>query len=220
MNNGQTRVAELRPIRRELLSGVTVRVARNLIGAILVRQHPLGVMTARIVETEAYPPGDPASHAFRGRTPRCGSMFSGPGRAYIYISYGTSFMLNISAEPEGIGAGVLIRAVEPLEGMELMRKLRPAPRLQDLTRGPGRLTQALGIDLALDGTDLTIKGPLWLAEPAARPPKLAKSVRIGITRNTEPLWRFFDPRSPWVSGPAGLNRPNGTSRLRAAATPH
>jgi DNA-3-methyladenine glycosylase len=212
MGKGHSPAAALKPIGRASLNFDTVRVARNLIGAVLVREHALGFMTALVVETEAYPPGDPASHAFRGRTPRCGSMFSRAGHAYVYISYGTSFMLNVSTESEGVGAGVLIRAVEPLEGIELMRELRPVSRPYDLTRGPGRLTQALGIDLALDGVDLTVRGPLWLAEPPSKPRKIAQSVRIGITRNIEPRWRFYVPQSPWVSGPRSLNGA-GTERM-------
>jgi len=191
----------LKPLSRQSLNLDTVRLARHLIGRTLVREHPSGLMTGRIVETEAYPPGAAASHAFRGRTARCQSMFLRPGHAYVYLAYGTSFMLNVSAEPEGTGAAVLIRAVEPLAGIELMTTLRPTSRPRELTRGPGRLTQALGIDLNLDGVDLASPGPLWLAEPGSRPPEVGTSARIGITKNTEPMWRFYLPRSPWVSGP-------------------
>src|SRR3954453_10911032 len=108
----------LRPVDRDGLALGTVSLARKLIAFVLIRAHPQGLMTARIVETEAYPPGDAASHAFRGRTPRCGAMFNRPGHVYVYIAYGTSLMLNVSAEPEGVGAAVLIRAVEPLHGQE------------------------------------------------------------------------------------------------------
>src|SRR5438874_13561208 len=111
----------LEPLSRKSLDGDTVTLAENLIGTILVREHPLGLMTARLVETEAYPPGDPASHAFKGRKPRCGSMFLRPGHAYVYIAYGTSFILNISAEPQGLGAAVPVRAVDPVQGHELMK---------------------------------------------------------------------------------------------------
>jgi DNA-3-methyladenine glycosylase len=197
------------PVDRLSLGLDTVSLARRLIGSILVRSHPIGLMTARIVETEAYPPGDAASHAFRGRTPRCGAMFLEPGHAYVYVAYGTALMLNVSAEPAGTGAAVLIRAVEPLVGIEIMKQLRPTPNLYDLTRGPGRLTQALGIDRSLDGVDLTETGPLWLAE-APGSIEIAASVRIGITKNTEPLWRFYLRGSRWVSGPLRLRQPDST----------
>jgi DNA-3-methyladenine glycosylase len=192
------------PVDRRSLGLDTVSLGHRLVGCVLVRAHRLGLMTARIVETEAYPPGDAASHAFRGRTPRCGAMFLGPGHAYVYIAYGTALMLNVSAEPEGTGAAVLIRAVEPLIGIEIMKQLRHTSNAYDLTRGPGRLTQALGIDRSLDGIDLTETGPLWLAEAPQGNIEIASSVRIGITKNPEPLWRFYVPGSRWVSGPVRL----------------
>ena len=108
-------------------------------------------ISGRIVETEAYPPGDASGHAYRGRTARNQSLFLGRGFAYVYFIYGTSYMLNVSAEEPGVGAGVLLRAIEPLEGINLMKRLRETDKLRDLARGPGRLAAALQIDRRLDG---------------------------------------------------------------------
>ena len=197
----------LRPISKAILANDTISVARALVGAILVRQHRNGRLVGRIVETEAYPPEDPASHAFRGPTPRCASMFLAPGHAYIYIAYGVSFMLNIATEGAGTGAGVLIRAAEPLHGIALMQRHRDTTDIRNLARGPGRLAQAFDIDRKLDGIDLAKRGPLWLAEgevPAGR--MVGASPRIGISRNGDVLWRFYEMGSPFVSGPGRLNK--------------
>ena len=148
--------------------------------------------------------GDAAGHAFRGMTRRNRSLFLAPGHAYIYIAYGISFMLNVASETEGLGAGVLIRALEPLQGIAIMQQNRGVARLHDLARGPGRLTAALRIDLGCDGLDLCRKGPLWLANDRHKPGDIATSVRIGITREAERPLRFYVRGSPFVSGPARL----------------
>jgi DNA-3-methyladenine glycosylase len=188
----------------------TVQLARFLIGKIIVRELPGIRLSGRIVETEAYPPGDPAAHHYRGPTPRNRSMFLGRGYAYVYFSYGNHFMLNVSAEAPGVGGGVLIRAFEPLEGSELMERHRGTARQVDLARGPGRLASALRIDRSLDGTDLCAPGPLWLgaitsrsrpAPEADRALLLSKSKRIGITRAAHRLLRFYERGCPFVSGP-------------------
>ena len=114
------------------------------------------------METEAYPIGDPAGHAYHGVTPRNRALFLERGHAYVYLAYGTSYMLNVSSETSGIGAGVLIRAIEPSDGVSFMEQRRGTSRLRDLARGPGRLCAALGIDLRLNGVDLCEPGPLWL----------------------------------------------------------
>ncbi len=152
-----------KPLARAELPIDTAALARMLIGKLLVRELPEGVASGRIVETEAYVVGDAAGHAYRGMTPRNRSLFLERGHAYVYLAYGVSFMLNVSSEAPGIGAGVLIWALEPVEGVSIMRQNRGVERLQDLTRGPGRLAQALRIDRSLDGLDLCEEGPLWLA---------------------------------------------------------
>jgi len=133
-----------------------------MVGKYLVHDLPEGRMSGRIVETEAYPVGDSTSHAFIGRRPYNGSMFLAPGHAYIRLTYGLSYMLNMSAEAEDIGAGILLRAIEPLEGLPLMEARRPGVPLRDLARGPGRLTMALGIGQSFDGRDLCTGRDLWI----------------------------------------------------------
>ena len=198
------------PLARSALPVDTAALARTLIGKLLVRELPEGLASGRIVETEAYVIGDAAGHAYGGMTPRNRSLFFERGHAYVYLAYGVSFMLNVSSEASGIGAGVLIRALEPAEGMAIMRQNRGVERLRDLTRGPGRLAQALRIDHSLDGLDLCRKGPLWLAhdDPGASEigkGKIGKSVRIGITREADRVLRFYLRGSPFVSGAKSLN---------------
>ena len=187
------------PVARRRLPLETLALARWLIGRILVREVGRTVMTGRIVETEGYLPDDAASHSFRGETKRNRSMYLRRGHAYVYFIYGTSFMLNISSGEPGFGAAVLIRALEPLSGIEQMRRNRRTTALRALTRGPGRLAQAMQIDFSLDGVDLCRRGPLWLADDGAAAPSIAVSRRIGISRNVEPLWRFSLADSPFVS---------------------
>jgi len=166
---------------------------------------PEGVASGRIVETEAYVVGDAAGHAYRGMTGRNRSLFLEHGRAYIYLAYGSSYMLNVSSEVPGIGAGVLIRALEPLEGIPIMRLNRGIERLRDLARGPGRLTAALRVDRWLDGLDLCQEGPLWLGLGDHEPDQIGQSIRIGISRDANRLLRFYLRDSPFVSGPRSLN---------------
>ena len=192
------------PLSRSELPDDTVALARFLIGKLVVRALPEGMVSGRIVETEAYVVGDAAGHGFRGMTPRNRSLFLERGHAYVYLAYGTSMMLNVSSEAEGVGAGVLIRALEPLEGIEIMRRNRGVERLRDLARGPGRLATALRIDRSLDGLDLCRKGPLWLARDDLEPGKIGQSIRIGITKDADRLLRFYVRGSPFVSGPRSL----------------
>lgn len=206
----------IRRLRRVELPADTVSLARYLIGKIVVRELGADRLAGRIVETEAYPRGDPAAHHFRGPTPRTRSMFLRRGHAYVYFSYGNHFMLNVSAETVGVGGGVLIRALEPLDGLEQMKRLRGTQRLLDLTRGPGRLASALNIDRTLDGVDLCVSGPLWLgALGTARMDAsslgrrrfalpLGRSPRIGISRAAHRLLRFYERENPFVSGPLRL----------------
>jgi len=183
----------------------TAALARYLIGKILARELPEGLVSGRIVETEAYVVGDAAGHAYRGRTPRNRSLFLERGHAYVYLAYGVSYMLNVSSEAPGIGAGVLIRALEPLEGVPIMQRNRGVDRLRDLARGPGRLAAALRIDRRLDGLDLCREGPLWLGRDGHEPGEIGQSLRIGVTRDADRLSRFYLLGSPFVSGPRSLN---------------
>lgn len=181
-------------------------LARFLLGRLVVRRWPEGEAVGRIVETEAYVPGDAACHAFRGRTPRNGSLFLERGHAYVYLAYGTSFMLNVSAEAVDVGAGVLLRALEPVAGIALMQARRGTQVVRDLARGPGRLAAALGIDQTLDGVDLCAEGSLFLArDGGVSTPKIGESVRIGITRDADRVLRFYVCGSRFLSGPAWLN---------------
>jgi DNA-3-methyladenine glycosylase len=194
----------LRRLRRAELPVDTVKLARYLIGKVVVHDVAAGRLAGRIVETEAYPIGDPAGHAFRGKTPRNSSLFLGRGHAYVYFVYGSSFMLNVTSEVHAVGGGVLLRALEPLAGIELMQDSRATERLIDLARGPGRLAEAMQIDLRQDGLDLCAAGPLWLAATAQDTGAIGESVRIGLTRNVERRWRFYERGNPYVSGPKRL----------------
>jgi DNA-3-methyladenine glycosylase len=206
---GQRKTAHT-PLARAELPVDTAALARFLVGKLLVRELPEGVASGRIVETEAYVIGDAAGHAYVGMTPRNRSLFLERGHAYVYLAYGVSWMLNVSSEAKGVGAGVLIRALEPLEGIAIMTNNRGSERLRDLTRGPGRLAQALRIDRSLDGLDLCEEGRLSLAHDDRDPSeigeeKIGKSVRIGITREADRVLRFFLRGSPFVSGAKSLN---------------
>src|SRR5215470_9871674 len=172
----------IRRIRRSELPEDTVALARFLIGKVVVHDLPAGRLSGRIVEVEAYPPGDPAGHHFRGPTPRIRSMYLAPGHVYVFFNYGAHFMLNVVSEPAETAAAILIRALEPLEGIELMQRHRKTTQLLDLTRGPGRLAQALQIDRRHDGLDLCAAGELWLGAIERLAGRIGKSVRIGISR--------------------------------------
>ncbi len=193
------------PLLRATLPTDTVALARHLLGKILVREFASGRATARIVETEAYVIDDPACHAYRGITPRNRSLFLDVGYAYVYLCYGTSFMLNVASERHGIGAGVLLRALEPLSGVDHLQRSPTLRRPRDLTRGPGRLTSALAIDRRHDGLDLLAPGSLWLGDDGARVKDIGESVRIGLTRGAESRLRFFVPENAHLSGPRRLN---------------
>jgi DNA-3-methyladenine glycosylase len=175
-----------------------VEVARDLVGCVLSYGECSGV----IVETEAYHFTEPACHAFAGMTPRTEVLHGDPGLAYVYRSYGIHALLNAVCEPEGVGAAALIRAVEPLTGIEAMRARRGLDRLEDLCSGPGKLTQAFGIGLELNGTDLTT-GPILIGPRPAGWERVGLAVgpRIGITRATDLPWRFAARRSGHVSRP-------------------
>ena len=183
----------------------TAELARFLIGKMLVRQWDDGIAAGRIVETEAYVIGDPACHAYRRMTPRNKSLFLERGHAYVYLAYGISFMLNVSSETAGVGAGVLIRAIEPTDGMAIMMRNRGTARVRDLARGPGRLSSALEIDRRLDGIDLCAAGPLWLGSGGVPAGDIGISARIGITQAAESPLRFYVRGNRFISGTRALN---------------
>jgi DNA-3-methyladenine glycosylase len=174
-----------------------LEVARELIGCVVDHEG----LTGRIVETEAYHESEPACHAFVGVTPRTRTLFGEPGVAYVYRSYGIHALLNAVCEPAGVGAAVLIRALEPLDGIEEMRARRGRVREEELCSGPGKLTQALGIELAQNGTSL-IDGPVVIrAGETGRGPHVVEGTRIGITKAVDLHWRFC------LAGNAHVSRP-------------
>ena len=198
-----TDIRETPPLPRAFYAQPTLEVARALIGQTLYRQTPDGLTGGIIVETEAYIAAiDPAAHGFSGKTPRNAAMFGPPGHAYIYVSYGMHFCLNVVTEGEGVAAAVLLRALEPTVGLELMR-LRRGPRIsdRDLARGPGRLCAALALTLAENDADLC-GDALWIAETpgfSADAPIVA-TPRIGISQAADWPWRFLLAGNSWVSG--------------------
>jgi DNA-3-methyladenine glycosylase len=173
-------------------------VARDLVGCVV--RH--GETAGRIVETESYHMEEPACHAYAGVTERTSTLFGEPGRAYVYFSYGIHSLLNAVAEGEGVGAAVLIRALEPVDGIEVMRERRRVGRDEELCSGPGKLTQALGIGLSLNGSSL-VDGPIEVLtrEPGSREPRVVMGARIGITKAADLPWRFCDADSRHVSRP-------------------
>jgi DNA-3-methyladenine glycosylase len=214
--NKRNTAPSIRRLRRSELPVDTVALARFLIGKVVVHDLPAGRLSGRIVETEAYPPGDPASHHFRGPTPRIRSMYLAPGHAYIFFNYGAHFMLNVVSEAPGTAAALLIRALEPLDGIGLMHQNRKTTRILDLTRGPGRLAAAFQIDRRHDGLDLCAPGKLWLGVTKHPIGSIGKSVRIGITRAADQLLRFYECGNPFVSGPKRLQLPASTCPKRAS----
>ena len=171
-------------------------VARDLVGCRLFVDGVGGT----IVETESYERDDPACHAYVGLTDRTEPLFGPPGRAYVYLSYGIHSLLNAVAEPEGEAAAVLIRALEPTDGLEAMRERRGDRPDGELCSGPGKLTEALGVGLEHNGTDLS-RDPFLLLPPAGAPPPIVTGPRIGITKAVERPWRFCAADSPFVSRP-------------------
>jgi DNA-3-methyladenine glycosylase len=185
-------------VRRAFYARPVLEVARDLIGCVVEHEGCAGV----IVETEAYHDSEPAAHSFVGITARTRTLFGPPGFAYVYRSYGIHALLNAVCEHEGIGAAVLIRALEPIEGIELMRRRRRTERVQSLCSGPGKLTQALDIELRDNGMSL-IQGPITISSRPAgwRDLEVAVDRRIGITKAVDLPWRFSAAGSRFVSRP-------------------
>lgn len=197
--------ARLVRLRREDLPSGTVALARALLGGFLVHETVAGVCAGRIVEVEAYLPRDRACHAWRGRTPRNASLFLERGHAYVHWCYGIHLLLNVTAGRAGVGTGVLLRALEPVSGLAVMRRRRPNVRDRDLARGPGALTRALGVGPEWDGRDLCAPdSKLWLGRARVPPERLrvVRAPRIGIRADTHRPLRFCLRDHPCVSAPA------------------
>ncbi len=197
-----TRPVTLRPLPRSFYARPAPVVAAAVLGRLLVYDSPRGRMSGLIVEVEAYRGAhDPASHAYRGRTARNAVMFGPPGHAYVYFTYGMHHCLNLVAERAGVAAAVLVRALEPAEGEDLMRRRRGVRERERLTRGPACVTRALGLSRAHDGLDLTT-GPLWVADRPAdrRGHPVARGPRIGLRCGLDRAWRFYLAGHPCVSG--------------------
>jgi DNA-3-methyladenine glycosylase len=193
-------------ISRKSVPSDTVGLARALLGKVLVREVNGAIAAGRIVETEAYLRHDPACHAFRGMTPRNRSLFLEHGHAYVYLCYGTSYLLNVSSEAGGIGSGVLLRALEPLYGTEHMQRHRSHVKLNDLMRGPGRLTAALRVDRRHDGINLFTDTQLWIGQDGHSIASIGESVRIGLSKAADERLRYFVTGSRYLSGPRKLNQ--------------
>ncbi len=209
-----------RRLPRSFFARPSTVVAPELLGRVLVRTLADGTRLAgRLVEVEAYQQGDPASHSFRGRpTPRTEVMFGPPGRLYVYFTYGQHFCSNVVTGPKGVGSAVLLRAAEPLEGLEVMAKNRGLEEIRLLCSGPARLTQAFGIARAENGTDLVRDPSLILLSGAILAPEaIAVSTRVGVNVGGERPWRFFERGSAFVSPgrpwrPERAERPTGSRR--------
>lgn len=174
-------------------------VARKLLGCVLVSDTLQGRAVVRIVETEAYDQNDAASHSFRGQTPRTAVMFGPSGHLYVYFTYGMHYCCNVVCGPQGQGAAVLIRAVEPLAGQDVLQLRRPRAHVADLTNGPAKLCQAMAIDRSLNGHDLR-RSPLQLRSGSVVPAgKVVRSTRVGVTKSLDAPLRFYVVGNPYVS---------------------
>ncbi len=192
-----------RPLGRAFYDRSPLVVARAVLGRLLVRDAPEGRVAGIVVEAEAYRGAlDPASHAYRGRTPRNAVMFGPPGHAYVYFTYGMHFCLNFVTQNGRSASAVLVRALEPVAGVDLMRRRRGLEEVARLARGPGNVARALGLGREHDGLDLT-RGPLWLSDlsPRRRGHRIARGPRIGLRVAVGRPWRFFLAGHPCVSAP-------------------
>lgn len=184
-------------LKQDFYAAPTLSVARGLLGHVLVHRGPDGTRAGVIVETEAYRENDPASHAFRGKTPRNAAMFGPPGTAYVYFIYGMHFCFNVVSGEEGCGEAVLIRALEPVAGIPLMQAARKTANIKLLCSGPARLCQALGITGAFNGASLT--GDQIYLRRGLRKQAVVVAPRIGITAGRELPYRFYLAGNAFVS---------------------
>lgn len=191
------------PLPQEFFARMPAEVAPDLLGKLLLRDDG---RLARLVEVEAYAPDDPAAHTFGGKTARNQSMFGQPGRLYVYLSYGIHWCANLVCGPEGYGAGVLLRAAEPLDGIGLMRAARGRAALRDLCSGPGRLAQAFHIDRSLDGSDVTGAGTITVLDDRTSVTGITACPRIGVSKNAAAPLRFL------VTGSHHLSKPPPSSQ--------
>jgi DNA-3-methyladenine glycosylase len=186
-------------LRRDFYARPAVTVARALIGTVLVRREPGGELRGRIVEAEAYTgQTDPGSHAFRGPTPRNRVMFGPAGRLYVYLSHGMHYCMNVVTDTDGVAGAVLLRALEPLQGIEVMERRRGGRPLVELCNGPGKLCQAFGIGREEYGADLETSD-VWIEDDGYTPQGVGVSARIGLTAGRELPLRYFLENSPFVS---------------------
>jgi DNA-3-methyladenine glycosylase len=197
-------------LSRAFFTRASTAVAPDLLGQVLARRLVDGtVLRARIVETEAYDRDDPASHSFRGMTARNAVMFGPAGHLYVYFTYGMHHCMNVVTDRVGHGSAVLLRAAEPLAGIEAMGRARGTDRVRDLCRGPARLAQAFGVDRSFDGVDLVRGNDVWIERgPRVDPVDVRTGPRVGIRVGVDRPWRFWlDER--WVSAsrsPASARR--------------
>lgn len=185
-------------------------IAPELLGKLIRRDDG---RLARLVEVEAYAQEDPAAHSFRGKTARNGAMFGPPGQLYVYLSYGIHWCANLVCGPEGYGAGILLRAAEPLQGIALMQAARRREALHELCSGPGRLSQAFAIDRSLDGSDVTGSGEVTILEDSEPTPDVLACPRIGISKNVLAPLRFLVKKSEYLSKPAPVNKFSCSTQL-------
>ena len=202
----------MKPIPRSFYDRDPRLVAPELLGKILVRRQGRKLLTGRLVEVEAYLADDPAAHSFIGKTPRNAVLFGPPGLAYVYFIYGNHYCLNVSCLPDGTAGGILFRALEPLQGVKEMFKLRGIEEgsdLRRLTSGPGRLAAAFGITRERDnGKDLTNpRSDLYIADDGAPPPQVLITKRIGITKAADLPLRYIVAEDRFVSGRKSFSRP-------------
>ena len=185
-------------IGRSFLEGVASEVAPRLLGCVLEREIGGETVRVKIVETEAYDQTDVASHSYKGRTPRTDVMFGPSGHLYVYFTYGMHFCCNVVVGPEGHGAAVLIRAVEPVEGAQLLEERRKMQGVS-VTNGPAKLCQALAIDKMLNGHDLSLPPLRLITRPALRSDLITQTTRIGLSQGKDVPWRFYKTDNPYVS---------------------
>lgn len=189
----------MRKLDREFYRRDTIEATRLLLGKIVVHETPGGILSGRIVETEAYVQGDPASHSTRGRTARTEPMFGEPGYAYVYFIYGCHSCLNVVTHPDGIPGAALIRALQPIEGVELMRRNRGRESLHHLCSGPGKLASAIQIDVSYSGEDL-LGDRLYLIDDGTDLGEIVSRPRVGIKVAMDKLWRFYPVQyREWLS---------------------